>query len=129
MDEDVKPKISGRLPKWAQAFIIERLPLKLRRNDHPGEAEFDGAALQLKRCLLRIQRRDMRKTNEATGIIAFRLVHAVVNQAAGGKVWLIETRAAGEHRNVDARPIHHPHMRGKVGELSIETIIWISIFV
>ena len=71
----------------------------------------------------------MRKTNEATGMIAFRLVHAVVNQAAGGKAWLIETLAAGEHRNVDARPIHHPHMRGKVGELGVETIVRISIFV
>jgi hypothetical protein len=71
----------------------------------------------------------MREANEAIGMIPFRLVQAVVNQAAGGKVWLIEPLAAGEHRNVDARLVHHPHMRGKIGELSIETIIGISFFV
>ena len=39
------------------------------------------------------------------------LVHAVVDQAAGSKVWLIKARAAGEHRNVDARLVHHSNMR------------------
>ena len=57
------------------------------------------------------------------------LVHAVVNQAAGDKVWLIEARAAGEHRSVDARLVHHPHMRRKIGEQRIEPIIWIAVFV
>jgi hypothetical protein len=71
----------------------------------------------------------VREANEAVGMIPFRLVHVVVNQAAAGKTWLIEALAAGEHRNVDARPVHHPHMRGKIGELSIETVIGISFFV
>ena len=71
----------------------------------------------------------MRKPNEAAGIIAFRLMHAVIDQAAGGKVWLVEAPAAGEHRNVDARPIHHPHMRGQVGKQRIEAVIGIAVFV
>jgi len=45
MDEDVEPKVSSCLPKWAQAVGIERLPLKLGRNDCPGKAKFNGAAL------------------------------------------------------------------------------------
>ena len=32
--------------------------------------------------------------NELAGMILFGLVHAVVDQAAGSKVWLIEARAA-----------------------------------
>ena len=71
----------------------------------------------------------MRESDEAAGMILFGLVHAVVDQAAGSKVWLIEARAAGEHRNVDARLVHHSHMRRKIGEQRIEPIIWISVFV
>jgi hypothetical protein len=71
----------------------------------------------------------MREPDEAAGMILFGLVHAVVDQAAGSKVWLIEARAAGEHRNVDARLVHHPNMRRKIGEQRIEPIIWISVFV
>jgi hypothetical protein len=54
MDEHVESKVSGCLPKWAQALPIERLSLKLGCNDRSGEAEFDGAALQLKYRLSRI---------------------------------------------------------------------------
>jgi hypothetical protein len=71
----------------------------------------------------------VRKTNEATGIIPLRLVHAVINQTAGGKVWLIETLPAREHCNVDPGPVHHPHVRREIGELGIEAIMGISILV
>ena len=57
------------------------------------------------------ERRDVRESDEAAGMVLFSLVHAVVDQAAGSKVWLIKARAAGEHRNVDARLVHHPNMR------------------
>jgi hypothetical protein len=103
--------------------------LNLSGDDNPGEAEFDGAALKLGRCLSRIERGDVRESDEAAGMILFGLVHAVVDQAAGSKVWLIEARAAGEHRNVDARLVHHPHMRRKICEQRIEPIIWIAVFV
>src|SRR5882757_10138180 len=62
-------------------------------------------------------------------MVLFSLVHAVVDQAAGSNVRLIEARAAGEHRNVDARLVHHPNMCRKIGEQRIEPIIWISVFV
>jgi hypothetical protein len=71
----------------------------------------------------------MREPNKSAGMILFGLMHAVVDQAAGSKVWLIEARAAGEHRNVDARLVHHPNMRRKIGKQRIEPIIWISVFV
>src|SRR5262249_48202949 len=71
----------------------------------------------------------MREPDEAAGMILFGWVHAVVDQAAGSKVWLIEARAAGEHRNVDARLVHHPNMRREIGEQRIEPINWISVFV
>ena len=71
----------------------------------------------------------MRESDEAAGVILFGLVHAVVDEAAGGKAWLIEARAAGEHCNVDARLVHHPNMCRKIGELRIESIIWISVFI
>src|SRR4029077_10986250 len=76
-----------------------------------------------------IERRDVREPNKSAGMILFDLVHAVVDQAAGSKVWLIEARAAGEHGNVDARLVHHPHMRREIGEQRIEPVIWISVFV
>src|SRR5258705_832110 len=62
-------------------------------------------------------------------MILFGLVHAVVDQTAGSKVWLIEARAAGEHRNVNPSSVHHPNMRRKIGEQRIEPVIWISVFV
>jgi hypothetical protein len=71
----------------------------------------------------------VRKTNETIGIIPFRLVHAVVNQAAGGKIWLVETLPAREHCNVDPGPVHHPYVRREIGELSFEAIMGISILV
>src|SRR5262249_31841584 len=71
----------------------------------------------------------MREPDEAAGMILFGWVHAVVDQAAGSKVWLIEARAAGEHRNVDARLVHHPNMCRKIGEQRIEPPNWISVFV
>ena len=54
---------------------------------------------------------NMREPDEAAWVVSLCLVHAVVDQAAGSKVWLIKAAAAGEHRNVDARLVHHPHMR------------------
>jgi hypothetical protein len=71
----------------------------------------------------------VRESDEAAGMILFDLVQAVVDQAAGSKVWLIEARAAGEHGNVDARLVHHPHMRREIGEQRIEPVIWSAVFV
>ena len=70
-----------------------------------------------------------RESDEAAGMILFGLVHAVVDQAADSNVWLIEARAAGEHRNVDACLVHHSHMCRKIGEQRIEPVIWIAVFV
>src|SRR6476659_5732656 len=71
----------------------------------------------------------MREPDEAAWVVSLCLVHAVVDQAADSKVWLIEARAAGEHRNVDARLVHHSHMCRKIGEQRIEPIIWIAVCV
>src|SRR6478609_2611043 len=71
----------------------------------------------------------MREPDEAAWVVSLCLVHAIVDQAAGSKVLLIKARAAGEHRNVDARLVHHPHMRRKICEQRIEPIIWIAVFV
>ena len=72
---------------------------------------------------------NVREPDEAAGMIAFRLTHAVVDQAAGGEVRLIEAGAAGEHRDVDAGMVHHPHMRGKIGEQRIEAVVGIAVLV
>ena len=45
------------------------------------------------------------------------------------KVGLIEAGAAGEHARVDAGAIHHPHMRGEIGEQRIEQVIGIAVLV
>ena len=71
----------------------------------------------------------MRQADEAARVFPFRLMQAVIDQTAGAKVWLIEARAAGEHRDVDARPVHHPHMRGKISKQWIKEVIRISIVV
>ena len=73
-----------------------------------------------------MERRDVREFDEAAGMILFGLVHAVVDQAADSNVWLIEARAAGEHRNVDACLVHHSHMCRKIGEQRIEPVISIA---
>jgi hypothetical protein len=78
---------------------------------------------------LRIERRDVREPDESAGMVALRLMQAVINQAAGGKVRLVEARAAGQHRNVDVCPVHHPHMRWQVGKQRIEAVIGIAVFV
>ena len=38
-------------------------------------------------------------------------VRGVVTGDERNKVWLIEARAAGKHRNVDACLVHHSHMQ------------------
>ena len=43
--------------------------MKLSGDDNPGEAEFDGAALKLGTCLSRIERGDVRESDEAAGMI------------------------------------------------------------
>jgi hypothetical protein len=53
--------------------------LNFRGDDDPGEAELDGAALKLGPCLSRMERRDVRESDEAAGMILFGLVHAVVD--------------------------------------------------
>jgi hypothetical protein len=103
--------------------------LNLRRYNDTGEPELDSAATKLVRCLLRIERWDVRESDEAAGMILFDLVHAVVDQAAYSKAWLIEARAAGEHGNLDARLVHHPHMRREIDEERIEPVNWIAVFV
>jgi len=52
---------------------------------------------------------DMREPDEAPWVVSLCPVHVVVDQAALGRVRLIESRATGEHCKVDACPIHHPH--------------------
>ena len=90
MDEHIKPEIGRRLPERTQTLRIELLPLNLGCNDDPGKAELNRAALEFGGRRLRIERRHMREPDEAAGIIPLRLVHAVVDQAAGGEVGLIE---------------------------------------
>ena len=92
------------------------MPLKLRGDDDPGETEFDGAALKLGCCLLRIERRDMREPDKSAGMIPFGLLHAVVDQAAGGNIRLIKALQAGEDRSIDACLVHHTNMRRQIGE-------------
>ena len=76
-----------------------------------------------------IERRHMRKPDKATGIVAFRLPHAIVDQAASRKVRLVDARTAREHRHVDAGVIHHPNMRRKIGKQRIEPVIGIAVLV
>ena len=71
----------------------------------------------------------MRKTDEAARMVAFRLVQIVIDEAAGCDVWLIEARAAGQHRHVDTGAIHHPYMRRQVGEQRVKTIIGITALI
>ena len=85
MNENIEPEVGGRLPERAQALGVELLPLQLGCNDDPGKTEVDRATLELGCGRARIERRHMRETDEAAGIIALRLMHAVVDQAAGGK--------------------------------------------
>ena len=129
MNEDVEPEVGGRLPEWPQALRVELLPLNLGCNDGPRETEVNCATLEFGCRRLRIQRRDVREPDEAAGMVALRLMQAVIDQPAGGKVGLVEARAAGQHRNVDACPVHHPHMRGQVGKQRIEAVIGIAVFV
>jgi hypothetical protein len=71
----------------------------------------------------------MREPDEAAWVVSLCLVQVVVDQAALGRVRLIQSRATGEHCKVDACPIHHPHVRRKVGEQRVKAIIWIAILV
>ncbi len=69
----------------------------------------------------------MRQADEAAGMRLLGLAHAVVDQAAGREIGLIEARAAGEHAGVDAGRIHHADMRGEIGEQRIEQIMRIAV--
>src|SRR5437016_2966758 len=129
MDEHVKSKVGSGLPEWTQAFRVKCPSLELGCNHDAGNAKLDSAALEFGNRALWVQRRNMRKSDESAGIIPLRLMHAIIDQAADSKVWLVKARAAGEHRDVDARPGHHPYMRGKIGKQGIKEVIGISIVV
>ena len=71
----------------------------------------------------------MGEPDETARMIALRLPHSVVDQAAHGKVGLIEAGPAGQHCHVNAGMVHHPHMRGKIGQQWIEGIVGIAVLV
>ena len=73
----------------------------------PGKSKLDRAALQLGRCFRGLERRHMRKPDEAAGMILLGLLHAIVDQAAGREIGLVEPGAAGQHAGIDAGAIHH----------------------
>ena len=49
MDEDVEAEIGAGFPERFKFFGVERLILKLGRNDDAGKTQLDGAALQFGR--------------------------------------------------------------------------------
>src|SRR5262245_36680293 len=77
MNEDVKPEIGGRLPERTQGLAIERLALQLGGDDHPRESQLDRTALELSSCFAWVERGHMREADEAAGMVALRLMHAV----------------------------------------------------
>jgi hypothetical protein len=58
----------------------------------------------------------MREPNKSAGMIQFGLLHAVVDQAAGGNIRVIQALQAGEDRSVNACLVHHTNMRRQIGE-------------
>ena len=62
-------------------------------------------------------------------MIPFGLLHAVVDQPAGGNILLITALQAGENCSIDACLIHHTYMRGKIGEQRTQAGNRIFIFV
>ena len=69
----------------------------------------------------------MRQTDEAAGIGLLGLTHAIVDGAADGKIGLVEARSARQHAGVDTGGVHHPHMRGKIGQQRVEQIMRIAV--
>ena len=72
MDEDVEAEIGACFPERSQFFGVERLILKLGRDDDAGKAQLDGAALQFGRRFRGLERRHMREPDEAAGMILLR---------------------------------------------------------
>ena len=127
MDERIEIKIGAGFPERPQGFRIERLILQFRADDDAGKAKLDGAAFQLGRSFRGLERRHVRKPDEAAGMRLLRFAHAVVDLPADREIGLIEARAAGKHAGIDAGVIHHADMRVQIGEQRIEQIIRIAI--
>ena len=72
MDEDVEAEIGARFPERPQLFGVERLILKLGRDDDAGKTKLDGAALQFGGGFRGLERRHMREPDEAAGMILSR---------------------------------------------------------
>ena len=129
VDEHVEAEIGGRAPERTQRLGVERLPLQFRADHDARKLEIDRAALHLRRRFRGLQRRHMRKADEAAGKIVGRLLHAVVDQPADREIGLIEAGAAGENAGVDAGAVHHPDMRGEVRQQRIEQIGRIAVLI
>ena len=127
MDEDIEAERGDRAPKRAQRLGVKRLPLQLGRDHDARKSEIDGAALQFGGGFRRLERGYVGERDEAARIIFDRLPHAVVDQPTGGKIGLVEARAAGEHARIDAGAVHHPYMCVKIGEQRVEQIIWVAV--
>ncbi len=127
MDEHVEAEIGRGAPERTQRLGVERLSLQLGGDDHAREAEIDYAALELGRRLDRLQCGNVSEADEAARMIVHRLAHAVVDQAAGREVGLVEAGAAGEHAGVDPGAIHHPHVGLEIREQRIEQVVRVAV--
>jgi hypothetical protein len=127
VDEHVKIKIGTGFPERSQFGRIERQVLQFGSDHHAAKTELDGATLQLGGGFRGFERRHMREADEPAGMRPLRFAHAIVDQAAGCDIGLVETRSAGEHAGIDPAQIHHTDVGGKIGQQRIEQIMRIAV--
>ena len=129
MDEHIEVEVGAGLPERPQCRCVKRLALQLGGNGDAREAEVDRAALEFRRGFRRLERRHMGEPDEAAGIVLHGLLDAVIDQAAGGEVRLVEARPRGEHGGIDTGAVHHAHMGGQVGQQRVEQIVRIAVLI
>src|SRR5262249_56337537 len=78
-NEQAEPRALG--PEWLEFGRIEIKAVRLRRDHHAGKAEFVFAARQLAQSLCAPEGIGMRGADEATGIIAFSFLGALISSA------------------------------------------------
>ena len=129
MDKDIDAAVGHRLPERIERRIVERQILYFRSDRHTGKAQLVDAARQLRLHLGDIQHRHMGKTDKTAAMVLFRLFHLVVDKGAGRPVGIVEPVGAGQHRHIDARIIHHPHMFIEIRQQRIEQIGRVAVLI
>src|SRR6185312_6301547 len=109
------------LPEGLVGGIVDELAVDLRGDADAGKAQLLGAAGELLQMILAAQRMDMRRADDAAGIVALGLLRLVVDEARALEVGA-HAGSRGEEGGVDPRQVHHGDMLVEIVEQPVRGV-------